>query len=107
MPWFCPPPPFRAGVRYADPHSGDGGLSGSHLASPISMHYLGPPPFRVHPTLRQPRRRTQEVFLTTAERVFKDPRAAATARNSPRSVLCPYRGAERGESPLGGPRMSR
>src|SRR5690348_18313946 len=38
---------LKAGVRHADPHSGDGSLSGSHLASPISMHYLGPPAFRV------------------------------------------------------------
>ena len=53
---------LEAGVRHADPHSGDGSLSGSHLASPISMHYLGPPPFRVPQTLREFPGPTQEIF---------------------------------------------
>ena len=53
MPWIARRRPSKAGIRHADPHSGDGSLSGSHLASPISMHYLGPPPFRVPPTLRE------------------------------------------------------
>ena len=52
MPWFARRRP-KAGIRHADPHSGDGSLSGSHLASPKSMHYLGPPPFRVPQTLRE------------------------------------------------------
>lgn len=53
MPWFARRRPIKAGIRHADPHSGDGSLSGSHLASPISTHYLGPPPFRVTQTLRE------------------------------------------------------
>src|SRR6201996_2633557 len=53
MPWIARRRPFKAGIRHADPHSGDGSLSGSHLASPISMHYLGPPPLRVPQTLRE------------------------------------------------------
>jgi hypothetical protein len=54
---------LKAGIRYADPHSGDGSLSGSHLAiSPMTMHYLGPPPFRVSQTLREIPAGTQEVI---------------------------------------------
>ena len=60
----CPPPPIKAGIRHADPHSGDGSLSGSHLASPISMHYLGPPPFRVPQTLREPSGLAQVIKAT-------------------------------------------
>ena len=61
MPWIARRRP-EAGIRHADPHSGDGSLSGSHLTSPISMHYLGPPPFRVLQTLRERPRGTQALF---------------------------------------------
>src|SRR6185437_11287363 len=58
----CPPPPIKAGIRHADPHSGDGSLSGSHLASPISMHYLGPPPFRVLRSYASSRHQCKRLF---------------------------------------------